>query len=336
MLSQAPDPRAAFREHTPRTGPADPRPVPSAPRRPRERGAPPSDRPPWSGRYGRGLWGPRPGRDARRGQDRARPTRRRPRLPPGRCAGPRVLGADTRADVPRLATELVEGPSLGRRLGSAGPLSGKQLTTLATGVLAVLRDLRSQGVVHRDLKPGNVILGAGGPKVVDFGIARALDGTALTRTGGLVGSPGWIAPERHRQGISTPAADVFSWGALVAFAATGRPPFGQGTPSRGMVLGGHGTGGRVAGRRRGGARNRGAVGLRRGTGARAHRLGVPGPRGERPRVPAGRTVLRRHRRRVLHRLRRLPPTPRPATNKDGAAPVHRGGAVDTGSAVSWL
>ncbi len=142
---------------------------------------------------------------------------------------PRFVGADTEAPVPWLATELVRGASLDRIIGS-GPLTGGRAAVLATGVLAALRDLHAQGVMHRDLKPGNVLLGPDGPRVVDFGIARALDGTALTRTGGVVGSSGWIAPERHVHGLSTPAADVFAWGALVAYATTGRPPFGRGAP----------------------------------------------------------------------------------------------------------
>src|SRR5690606_27932144 len=87
--------------------------------------------------------------------------------------------------------------------------------------------IHAAGVLHRDLKPSNVILAPDGPKVLDFGIARAVDETGLTRTGGLVGSPGWLSPERYR-GVSGPEADVFAWGAMVAFAATGRSPFGGG------------------------------------------------------------------------------------------------------------
>jgi serine/threonine protein kinase len=84
--------------------------------------------------------------------------------------------------------------------------------------------------VHRDLKPGNVILSASGAKVLDFGIARALDESGLTGTGALIGTPGWISPEQYRGDEANAAADVFAWGALMAYASTGRPPFGTGAP----------------------------------------------------------------------------------------------------------
>lgn len=83
-------------------------------------------------------------------------------------------------------------------------------------------------MVHRDLKPANVILAPDGPRVLDFGIAHVADGTAVTRTGMLTGTPGWLSPEYYRDGIAGPPGDVFAWGALLAFAATGRHPFGTG------------------------------------------------------------------------------------------------------------
>lgn len=131
---------------------------------------------------------------------------------------------------PWVATELVSGPSLERWLGARGPLAGPVLTALAAGTLAALCSLHARGAVHRDLRPGNVLLADEGPKVLDAGIARALDENVLRRTGGLAGGSAWTAPERFREGVSTPGADVFAWGALMVVAATGRPPFGTGTP----------------------------------------------------------------------------------------------------------
>ncbi|MEE2044767.1 serine/threonine-protein kinase, partial [Nocardiopsis tropica] len=141
---------------------------------------------------------------------------------------PRFVASDTRAAQPWLATEYVPGPTLRRHVDEHGPLSGAPLHAFATGVAEALRAVHAAGIVHRDLKPGNVMLSPEGPKVLDFGIARALHETAITRTGGLFGTPGWVAPELLRGAPPGPAADVFAWGGLVAFAATGRAPFGTG------------------------------------------------------------------------------------------------------------
>ncbi|WDZ89983.1 serine/threonine-protein kinase [Nocardiopsis sp. HUAS JQ3] len=141
---------------------------------------------------------------------------------------PGFLGADTRAEVPWLATEYVPGPTLDARVRAHGPLTGAALTAFALGVAEALTAIHGAGVVHRDLKPGNVILSPRGPRVLDFGIARTVDGTALTRTGGLVGTPGWTSPEQYAGGEATDRSDMFAWGGLTAFAATGRNPFGAG------------------------------------------------------------------------------------------------------------
>ncbi|GAA1462219.1 serine/threonine protein kinase [Nocardiopsis exhalans] len=141
---------------------------------------------------------------------------------------PRFLDADVTGERPWMATEYVPGRTLRQHVREHGPLTGGVLTAFAAGVADALRAVHAQGVVHRDLKPGNVILSPSGPKVLDFGIARALDGTALTRTGGLFGTPGWLAPEQYAGAGPAPSADMFAWGALVAFAATGRDPFGSG------------------------------------------------------------------------------------------------------------
>ena len=146
----------------------------------------------------------------------------------GPCV-PRFLDSDTEAERPWLVTEYVSGPTLRQHLREHGPLTGSSLHAFALGVAEALRAVHAAGIVHRDLKPGNVILAPDGPKVLDFGIARAIDETALTRTGGLFGTPGWVAPELLRGSPPTPAADVFAWGGLVAFAATGRSPFGTGS-----------------------------------------------------------------------------------------------------------
>jgi serine/threonine protein kinase len=127
-----------------------------------------------------------------------------------------------------LATEYVEGPTLTEAVHTDGPLSGDRLWSFARDVAAATVTMHAAGVTHRDLTPGNVILGRWGPKVIDFGIARADDSRTLTAVGFPVGTPGWMAPEQARGERAGPAADVFAWGALVAFAATGRQPFGEG------------------------------------------------------------------------------------------------------------
>ncbi|MEU6278593.1 protein kinase [Streptomyces populi] len=148
-----------------------------------------------------------------------------------RVAGPCLVpvhDADTEAVLPWLATPFVPGPTLDRHVTGNGPLIGAHLYALTAGTAAALGAIHAAGVVHRDVKPSNVILAPSGPQVLDFGIAHALDGTSVTRTGVMTGTPGWISPEHYRTGAVGPHGDVFAWGALVAYAATGRLPFGSG------------------------------------------------------------------------------------------------------------
>jgi hypothetical protein len=139
----------------------------------------------------------------------------------------RVVEADTEADSPFLVTEYAAGPSLSEQVKRGGPVDPEMLVGLATGLAEALVAIHGAGVVHRDLKPGNVILTQAGPKVIDFGIAQALDGTVMTRTGRSMGSPGFMAPEQIT-GASGQEADIFAWGLTVAYAASGRQPFGSG------------------------------------------------------------------------------------------------------------
>ncbi|CAL9534977.1 Serine_threonine-protein kinase PknD [Nocardiopsis dassonvillei] len=138
------------------------------------------------------------------------------------------LGADTAAESPWMATEYVPGDTLRAYVRKNGPLTGGLGISLAAGLAEALTGIHAEGVVHRDLKPGNVILSPSGPKVLDFGIARAADGTALTRTGGLFGTPGWMAPEQYGGVPASEFSDMFAWGCLVAFGTTGRDPFAGG------------------------------------------------------------------------------------------------------------
>ena len=142
----------------------------------------------------------------------------------------RYIDADLESDRPYLVTEYVEGGNLADYVATHGPLADEQLIGLAVGLAEAVVAIHASGVIHRDLKPTNVLMGASGPKVVDFGISHAADGTALTQSGIVVGSPSWMAPEQAQGRETTPAVDVFSWGATVAFAATGRSPFGEGRP----------------------------------------------------------------------------------------------------------
>jgi serine/threonine protein kinase len=146
----------------------------------------------------------------------------------GACVS-RFLAADTEAARPWLATSYVPGPTLNAHVGRSGPLHGSALLSVAIGVAEALAVIHRAGVIHRDLKPSNVILSPDGPKVLDFGIARALDETAITVTHVFVGSSGWASPEQYQEHAIGPASDVYGWGAVIAFAATGRPPLGTGT-----------------------------------------------------------------------------------------------------------
>jgi serine/threonine protein kinase len=137
-----------------------------------------------------------------------------------------VLDARLDGDPLYVVTEYVAGPSLDEAVRSGGPLRGGDLEALAVNIATALGAIHGAGIVHRDLKPSNVLLSPTGPRVIDFGIARALDaGDGPTRTGQFVGTPAYIAPELMHGREVTPAADVFSWGCVVAYAGTGRVPF---------------------------------------------------------------------------------------------------------------
>ncbi|AEM85823.1 serine/threonine-protein kinase [Streptomyces violaceusniger] len=139
-----------------------------------------------------------------------------------------VLDADVTGDRPYVVSEYVDGPSLQKLVVEQGPRSGGVLERLAVGTAMALAAIHHAGVVHRDFKPGNVLLGPDGPRVIDFGVSRALDSTA-TLTAGAVGTPAYMAPEQLGRGTVGPAADVFAWACTMVYAATGSPPFGNDT-----------------------------------------------------------------------------------------------------------
>ncbi|GHI99390.1 serine/threonine protein kinase [Streptomyces olivaceus] len=141
-----------------------------------------------------------------------------------------VLDADTEAAVPWVATGYVAGPSLRQVVGhDHGPLPERSIRTLAASLAHALNDIHGAGIVHRDLKPSNVLVTIDGPRVVDFGIARALETVTdgrITHAGAFVGSPGFMAPEQVNSDRITPACDIFCLGSLLVYAATGKMPFG--------------------------------------------------------------------------------------------------------------
>jgi predicted Ser/Thr protein kinase len=140
-----------------------------------------------------------------------------------------VLDADVTGELPYIVTRFVAGPTLDEMVRTRGPLSGSGLRRLAHGMAEALAAIHAAGVVHRDLKPGNVMLTDDRPIVIDFGIAQAGDATRLTQTGLVMGTPGYLAPEVIEGEPASPASDVHSWGSTMAFAATGHLPFGGGS-----------------------------------------------------------------------------------------------------------
>ncbi|WP_030673337.1 PQQ-binding-like beta-propeller repeat protein [Streptomyces rimosus] len=142
-----------------------------------------------------------------------------------------VVDADPDADRPWMATLYIPGPTLGEHVKRNGPLAPAELRRLAAGLAEALRDIHRAGVVHRDLKPGNVLLAADGPKVIDFGISRPADSEMRTETGKLIGTPPFMAPEQFQRPREVgPAADVFALGSVLVHAATGRGPFDSESP----------------------------------------------------------------------------------------------------------
>jgi eukaryotic-like serine/threonine-protein kinase len=148
------------------------------------------------------------------------------------CAA-QVLDVDMAGDRPYIVSEYVPGPSLQAVVAEQGPITGGALDRLAIGIATALVAIHQVGIVHRDLKPANVLIGPDGPRVIDFGIARALDTPSATSSRG-VGTPGYMAPEQLRGEDVSAAADIFAWGATIGYAATGRSPFGS--DSVGAVL----------------------------------------------------------------------------------------------------
>ncbi|MCF6472928.1 serine/threonine protein kinase, partial [Nonomuraea sp. MG754425] len=137
-----------------------------------------------------------------------------------------VLGANMDGEHPYIVSELVDGVSLQVVVQRAGPREGGALHRLAVGTVTALAAIHRAGIVHRDFKPSNVLLGTDGPRVIDFGIARALD-SAMTISSGVVGTPAYMSPEQISAERVGPPSDMFSWALTMLYAATGRPAFGQ-------------------------------------------------------------------------------------------------------------
>ena len=143
-----------------------------------------------------------------------------------------VMDADPDAERPWMATAYVPGPSLGDAVDEEGPLPVKSVLALAAGLAEALQAIHAVGMVHRDLKPSNILLASDGPRVIDFGISRARERSRLTTTGVVMGSPGFLSPEQAMGRAVGPPSDLFSLGAVLAFAVTGDSPFGSGpTPA---------------------------------------------------------------------------------------------------------
>jgi hypothetical protein len=139
-----------------------------------------------------------------------------------------VIDADINADPPYIVTRYVDGVPLASLIITEQPLQGAALYQLARGLLDAIGSVHAAGVIHRDVKPANVLMSTNGPVLIDFGIAYASEDTRLTATGFVAGTPGYLAPETVIGHSPTPATDVHGWAATLVFAATGRPPYGNG------------------------------------------------------------------------------------------------------------
>ncbi|MEU6887029.1 protein kinase [Streptomyces viridosporus] len=146
----------------------------------------------------------------------------------GGCTA-RLVAADLDADRPWFATQYVPGPSLHDKVAGEGPLGAAEVAAIGAALSEGLVAVHEAGVVHRDLKPSNILLSPKGPRIIDFGIAWATGASTLTHVGTAVGSPGFLAPEQVRGAAVTPATDVFSLGATLAYASMGDSPFGHGS-----------------------------------------------------------------------------------------------------------
>ncbi|MEW2129869.1 protein kinase domain-containing protein [Streptomyces sp. NPDC005435] len=146
----------------------------------------------------------------------------------GGCTA-RLVAADLEAERPWFATQYVPGPSLHDKVADEGPLVAAEAAAIGAALSEGLVAVHEAGVVHRDLKPSNILLSPKGPRIIDFGIAWATGASTLTHVGTAVGSPGFLAPEQVRGAAVTPATDVFSLGATLAYASTGDSPFGHGS-----------------------------------------------------------------------------------------------------------
>ncbi|SNQ47272.1 Serine-threonine protein kinase (AfsK-like) [Frankia canadensis] len=141
-----------------------------------------------------------------------------------------LLDFDITAEPPWLATQFLAAPTLEQHVARQGPLTEADQLRLAAGLADALVSIHGVGLIHRDLKPSNVMWTAGGPIVIDFGVAAVRDAGQLTVTGTLIGTPGWLSPEQITTGELGAASDLFAWGGLIGYAATGRPPYGEGPP----------------------------------------------------------------------------------------------------------
>ena len=142
-----------------------------------------------------------------------------------------VVDSSVTDSSPWLATAYVPGPSLAAVVGRYGALPESAVWRLAAGLAEALRAVHAAGVIHRDLKPANVLLADDGPHVIDFGISRPFHGTQLTSAGMVIGTPGYMSPEQAKTGPAGPESDIFSLGCVLAYAATGTPPFQADNPA---------------------------------------------------------------------------------------------------------